>query len=37
MAGKMTTGHLAREHVQHFSHADAREIEAAWPRTKIYM
>lgn len=30
-------GHMAREHVQHFSHADAREIEAAWPRTKIYM
>ncbi|MFA5401736.1 MAG: methyltransferase domain-containing protein [Dehalococcoidia bacterium] len=29
-------GHVAREHVQHFSHADARAIEAAWPRTKIF-
>ncbi|MDD5547026.1 MAG: methyltransferase domain-containing protein [Candidatus Omnitrophica bacterium] len=30
-------GRLAREHVQHFSQADAAAIEAAWPKTKVFM
>ncbi len=30
-------GRLAREHVQHFSQADAVAIENRWPRTSVFM